>query len=145
MSGNGLTADLITAARFLTHLTDGEPITFQTFSDQGDGRSLARILHGTLADHGNALQALNQAGAGVFLMVNAGDSLGRKASNVVRVRALFADLDGAPLEPVLATQLGPHLVIESSPRPLSRLLADQRLPPRPFHSTASRDCRQVCQ
>ena len=115
MSGNGLTADLVAAARFLTRLTDGEPITFQTFTDQGDERNLARILHGTLADHGNALQALNQAGAGVFLMVNAGDGLGRKAENVVRVRALFADLDGAPLAPVLAAQPEPHLIIESSP------------------------------
>ncbi len=66
MSGNGLTADLVTAARFLTRLTDGEPINFQTFADQGDGRHLARILHGTLAGNGNALQDLNQAGAGVF-------------------------------------------------------------------------------
>jgi len=115
VSSNGLTADLVVAERFLTLLTDGAPITFQTFADSSDGRHLARILHGTLADHGNALQTLNQAGAGVFLMVNAGDGQGRKSENVVRVRALFADLDGAPLDPVLVARPEPHLIIESSP------------------------------
>lgn len=115
MPGNGLTADLVAAERFLMHLAGNEPVTFQTFADQDDGRHLARILHGTLADQGNALQALNQAGAGVFLMVNAGDGLGRKSENVVRVRALFADLDGAPLDPVLVARPEPHLIIESSP------------------------------
>ena len=47
MSSNGLTADLVVAERFLTLLTDGAPITFQTFADSSDGRHLARILHGT--------------------------------------------------------------------------------------------------
>lgn len=115
MSGNALTADLVMAARLLTRLSNGEPLTFQTFADRGEGRHLARILHGTLGDHGKALQALNQAGAGVFLMINAGDGLGRKAKNVVRVRALFADLDGAPLAPVQAAKPEPHLIVESSP------------------------------
>lgn len=115
MPGSGLIADLAAAERFLARLAGGEAITFQTFADKGDGRHLARILHGTLADHARALQQLNQAGAGVFLMVNAGDGQGRKAGNVVRVRALFADLDGAPLEPILAASPQPHLIIESSP------------------------------
>lgn len=115
MSGNGLIADLSTTERFLARLANGEAITFQTFADNGDGRHLARILHGTLAEHAPTLQKLNQAGAGVFLMVNAGDGQGRKTANVVRVRALFADLDGAPLEPILAAKPTPHLIVESSP------------------------------
>ena len=73
-------------------------------------------MHGTLEERGDALWDLNQRGAGVFVMVNAGDGGGRKANNVVRVRALFADLDGAPLEPVLAVPLHPHIVVESSPQ-----------------------------
>jgi hypothetical protein len=34
-------------------------------------------------------------------MVNRGDLRGRKAENVVAVRAVFLDLDGSPLDPVL--------------------------------------------
>ena len=108
-------ADLAEAARFLTLLAGDEAVSFQTFADGDGGGSLARILHGTIVEHGAALQNLNRAGAGVFVMVNAGDGAGRKASNVLRVRAVFADLDGAPLAPVLAVPLQPHLVIESSP------------------------------
>ena len=76
---------------------------------------MARIMHGELAEHGPSLEALNQVGAGVFVMVNAGNGKGRSAGNVIRVRALFADLDGAPIEPVLAAQPMPHMIVESSP------------------------------
>jgi P4 family phage/plasmid primase-like protien len=107
--------DLEAATRFITLLAGNERVSFQTFAD-GSGRpELARIFHGSLGQHADALQRFNQLGAGVFVMVNAGDGNGRKGGNVVRVRALFADLDGAPLEPVLAAPLQPHLVIESSP------------------------------
>jgi hypothetical protein len=56
---------------------------------------------------------LNAQGAGVFVMVNAGDGKGRTARNVTRVRALFLDTDGAPFPADLP--LMPHLVVESSP------------------------------
>src|SRR6185437_4407803 len=72
-------------------------------------------LHGTLVQHRTALADLNARGAGVFWMVNAGDGNGRKAKNVRRIRALFVDLDGAPLEPVIASALPPHAIVESSP------------------------------
>ncbi len=105
------------AERFLVLLTAGERVTFQTF---GEGRSkgkpgMNRIAHGTLAQHRAMLDDLNARGAGVFWMVNAGDGIGRKAGNVRRVRALFVDLDGAPLKPVQASPLPPHCIIESSP------------------------------
>lgn len=48
-------------------------------------------------------------------MINEGDGKGRHASNVVRVRAHFVDLDGAPLAPVLEASDKPHLIVESSP------------------------------
>ncbi len=48
-------------------------------------------------------------------MVNEGNGKGRSNGNVVKVRALFVDLDGAPLEPVLASEFVPHMIIESSP------------------------------
>ena len=104
------------AGRFLDLLAGDEPVTFQTFDDSRVKRKpLNKVLHGALDRHGDTLQSLNDRGAGVFVMVNAGDLKGRKADNVQRVRAVFVDLDGAPVEPVLAGPLQPHVVIQSSP------------------------------
>jgi len=105
------------AAALLDLLAPGEPVTFQTF---GEGNSkgssgLSRILHGTLAQHRQTLADLNARGAGIFWMVNAGNGKGRKAPNVRRIRALFVDLDGAPLGPVQSAPLAPHAIVESSP------------------------------
>ena len=49
------------------------------------------------------------------MTVNETDGRGRKAKNIKRVRAVFVDLDGSPLEPVLAWERKPHDVVESSP------------------------------
>ena len=90
-------------------------LSFQTFDDgPGKRKPLARIMHGTIAQHDDKLRTLNARGAGVFFMVNEGDGRGRKAANVRRVRALFVDLDGSPLEPVEAAPLRPHAIVESS-------------------------------
>lgn len=119
--------DLGQAKRFLEILGPGEDFTFQTFSDtkKDDGRNpatsratpqnLNRILHRELDQHAAVLTSLNKLGAGVFVMVNQGDQKGRKKENVIRVRALFVDLDGAPLEPVMASAVKPHITVESSP------------------------------
>ena len=104
----------MTAARFLSLL--GDQHTFQTFDDSPDkSPALSRVLHGTLAEHVTTLVGLNARGAGVFVMVNAGDGRGRRAANVKAVRALFVDLDGSPLAPVQASPLRPHCIVESSP------------------------------
>ena len=91
--------------------------TFQTFDDDGHRKDkrLVRVLHGTLAEHWATLQRLNEQGAGIFVTVNETDGKGRCSNNIVRVRAVFVDLDGAPLEPVLANGRPPHIVTETSP------------------------------
>jgi hypothetical protein len=120
-----LVPDLALARRFielLTGDTDGV-VTFQTFDDSALKRGgLARVLHGNLGQHESQLVKLNQQGAGVFVMVNEGDGKVREGkttcrtiANVVKVRALFVDLDGSPLQPVLDAGESPHIVIESSP------------------------------
>lgn len=108
--------DTAEAARFLAALTSDTVHTFQTFDDSRQGtRGLVRVLHGTFDRHATTLAALNLKGAGVFVMVNRGDGMGRKADNVTACRALFVDLDGAPLEPVLSSPIRPRIVVESSP------------------------------
>lgn len=109
--------------RFIEALARCAGVTFQTFSDR-DGLEIRRqgekdldpnacIFHGTLAQHREVLERLNAKGAGVYVMVNKGDGEGRKAKNVVAVRALFIDTDGAPLPTY--PSLKPHLTVQSSP------------------------------
>ena len=110
--------DLWQAGRFLEILAGNEPVTFQTFADRKDIQSppsLARILQGTLERHAQELMRLNSMGAGIFVMVNKGDGRGRRAENVIGVRAPFVDLDGAPLKPVLEAPLRPDMIVETSP------------------------------
>jgi len=112
-----MTPDLAQAAAFLKLLDpDATSFTFQTFDDDSarkDSR-MARVFHGTLADHAASLTDLQSRGAGVFITINATDGTGRKAENITKVRALSLDLDGAPIEPVRKWQT-PHIEVESSP------------------------------
>ena len=94
----------------------GGSITWQTFDDTDEKRGdLVRVLHGTLAECADELVQLNERGAGVFATVNETDGRGRRAANVVRLRALFCDDDGTgvrhlPLRPsfVVWSAAGPH-------------------------------------
>ena len=109
------------AERFLKPLDPRGIYTFQTFDDSEAKRpALSRVLHGTFEQHKVELSRLNAAGAGIFVMVNEGDGVVhegyktcRTRASVVAVRALFVDLDGAPLDPVLRS-LPPDIIVESS-------------------------------
>jgi hypothetical protein len=96
---------------------DVNTLTFQTFADNKDqqDRKLSKVIQGLTEDNIRLLVKLNEQGAGVFIMVNKGDGEGRKAQNVIKVNAIFVDLDGAPLQPVLDFRLKPHIIVESSP------------------------------
>jgi hypothetical protein len=103
------------AIRFLNRLAPDEAATFQVFDDAKQGRVPAVVRHGTLQQHWRGLKTWNDQGAGVYVMLNRGNGQGRRAENVVAVRALFVDLDGAPLKPVLDAEPKAHLVSETSP------------------------------
>ena len=112
---------------FLELLCGDSLLTFQTFTDskklkekyKGNGSNdpYARVYHATLSNLDSLLGKLKDLNSskpvGVYLMVNEGDGKGRCADNVTKVRAAYVDLDGSPLEPVMAYL--PHLVVESSP------------------------------
>jgi hypothetical protein len=120
-----LVPDLEEARRFLDLLDPSGQFTFQTFPDKKGARrggNLSCVVHGSLDEHAKTLASLNLQGAGVFVMVNAGDGTVhagnktcRTAKNVVRIRSAFIDLDGSPLDPVLETEVLPSIVVESSP------------------------------
>jgi hypothetical protein len=71
----------------------------------------ARNHTGAIKELRPILKQQNSQGSGVFVTVNEG---GHRATDITRVRAVFADTDGAPLEPIQAA-LKPHIIVESSP------------------------------
>ena len=60
------------------------------------------------------LTSLNNDGYGVFFVVNETDGIGNKDVNITAVRAVYLDLDDAPLQPVLETGLAPHCIVKTS-------------------------------
>jgi P4 family phage/plasmid primase-like protien len=101
--------------RFLNILEEGGRFTFQTLDDKKSGAPLIRTLHGTLEEHVEELKRLNSAGAGVFVTVNKTNGAGRKASDIVKVRAHFIDSDDAPILEVCAKiPIKPHILVETS-------------------------------
>src|SRR5436305_1738648 len=111
------TDDLAASERFLTLLDPAaERFEFRAFDDTKSRKdpALTRRFYGTLAEHADALQRLNQKGAGVFVVINRGDGRGR-TENIKRVRAVFIDLDGSPIQPVQSAKVRPHIIVSSSP------------------------------
>jgi putative DNA primase/helicase len=92
--------DLDMAWSFLDALDPDGLFTFQTFDDSPQKRqALVKIIHAGARDFltvADTLAALNGSGAGVFFCVNRTDGCGRRAENVVGVRAFFIDADGRP-------------------------------------------------
>jgi hypothetical protein len=129
----GLVFDRSAAEKFLKIIGRGETrFTFQTFDDDkvrakahADANKLrrergetelrspfVRVLNGTLAEHFDELARLNDAGAGVFVTINATNLRGRTAKDIDKVRALFIDLDGSPLA---VDEKEVHVIVETSP------------------------------
>ncbi|MDA9318542.1 DUF5906 domain-containing protein [Octadecabacter sp.] len=104
------------AQRFLDLLHPRGEFTFQTFDDDQHrkSREFSKILHGALETHFDTLARLNEQGAGVFVCINETNLKGRKTSDILKVRASFVDLDGAPVYPLLNHPLEPAILVESS-------------------------------
>lgn len=105
--------DLATAKSFLQALDLDGTFTFQTFGDSRKDPALLQVLNGTFDQHQDELSRLNNQGSGVFVTINKTDLKGRKSENIKAIRAVFLDLDGAPLPEEWG--LEPHLIVESSP------------------------------
>lgn len=107
--------------------------TFQTFPDVKDGLSKQQIRYLTRQvsveenqypfkhDYTEpsmkpeiitGLDKLNEMGAGIFMAINETNGKGRKASDITKVRAVFADFDGEPLPDSFDEE--PSMIVESS-------------------------------
>lgn len=108
------------AADFLLALAPSTKLfTFQTYDDSPQKRPhLAAIRHGTLDECLPWLSAQNAAGAGVFVTINETNLKGRKAADVVRVRALWLDFDDDrtdTFDRLIADPMPPSIIVQSSP------------------------------
>jgi len=95
-------------------------VTFQTFWDDKTKEKQQPHpgwLHGTLSQHWETLAVRNEAGHGIFVMMNEGDGKGRSGPNVVAARYIFTDDDesvcraydqGALPTMVTRSARGPH-------------------------------------
>src|SRR5450830_1746009 len=124
---NSSTIDLAMAERFLTSLAgpDAQHV-FQTFCNNSSNEGVLpkvkregikpNVFVGSLSQYAKQLERINKGESGCFIVINETNG-GRKASDVIRVRALFADWDEVDtgLLAIASCGLKPHLVAESSP------------------------------
>ena len=93
----------------------GDVKCFRTFNDK-DRDENGKNFTGSFAAQEKKLRRHNSSGRGVYFIPNPG---GHKDRDIKSIVAVFLDLDGSPLEPVLdACQdsgITPHAVVESSP------------------------------
>ncbi|MBF0612754.1 MAG: hypothetical protein HQL55_16650 [Magnetococcales bacterium] len=64
--------------KFLDRLASGGSVSFRTFDDDKTQNkpTLIKFFHGTIQEHAEALIKLNNAGASVNVMINAGNGNG---------------------------------------------------------------------
>jgi AAA domain/RepB DNA-primase from phage plasmid/MarR family len=127
MTGAQPDLNLDEARRFLNTLGPGETFSFQMFVDRKAASEeerqnftkLSRVLHGTFDQHVRELSRVNcpeedDHPRGIYVTVNRTNGQGRTAKDVTGVRAVFVDLDDAPIEPVMEGPLKPSIVVQSS-------------------------------
>ncbi len=107
--------DLNEAQRFLDFLERGGKFWFQLAEEPKpkEGKALARVLHGTLAELGDQLVKLNLSGYAVWVQINAGT--GRTNADVDRIRGYFVDQDHGHTELLLESAVPADAIVESSP------------------------------
>jgi hypothetical protein len=116
-----MTPDLGQARRFLGRIDPGAAsFVFQTFTDAEKDKPRPDPLAGHSERGCRRLKGLAARNAtercGVFVMINEGDGQGRRAENVVRIRAVFLDADGQlSLDQLRELEPEPNIIVESSP------------------------------
>jgi len=108
--------ELSEAERFLMALDPSAKVYhFQWFGDTDAAKETHKAGHrsGSFENLADMLQSWNDRAHGIFVVVNETDGKGRATENITRVRAVFADFDGAPLP--TEWPLYPHLIAETSP------------------------------
>lgn len=104
--------DLDQAQLFTDTLHGNEALNWRCIHGQ---HKTAKAVCGKLDGLRQSLNTLNQSGFNVFITLNQTDGVGAAASNIVAVTALFADLDGVPIENIAKFPFKPTFINETSP------------------------------
>lgn len=95
---------------------ENEMLTFQIFADKPNNKNIfPKHFSGSFINLQSKLIKANKYGAGIFFCPQRTDGNGRSNSNILSIRCLYIDLDGAPVAPVFLAKAKPHVVSESSP------------------------------
>lgn len=106
--------DFTEANTFLEAFADADAShVFQLLPERDGLTGNAPSYVGRFDDLREQLADGNANGFGVFVTVNECQGP-RKAENIRSIRAVFVDLDGAPLEPALQAEPPPQIIVESS-------------------------------
>lgn len=116
MSLHNIQPDISQAEEFFEFmLGEEDEIDFRTLSETGENQ-FARKVSGRFDIISKQLIHENKRGNGVFWLVNKARDRAQNDASIESVRALFVDLDGSPVEPLLENQDAlPHVVVETSP------------------------------
>lgn len=117
--------DYTEARRYLTLLDEvAEHFEFRVLDDDTERSEASILAHprgidprargysGPFDGLSGILAKANADRCGVFVVANAG---GKNKDSINRIRAVFADADGVPLEPIMACGLEPHFIVNTSP------------------------------
>ena len=108
--------DRAAAEEFLRWLDpEAQGFTFQTVGEAPGTKRSPKTLHGALDWLWPTLRGHSAHGAAVYVTINRTDLKGRKKENVTSVRALFVDLDGAPLTNLTRLGIEPRACVATSP------------------------------
>lgn len=104
------------ASQFLKNLNaENDEFTFLLL-DEKNKISGPVCLNGSFEKLYPTLLEYNLKGYGIFVTINKTNLKGRKKEDILSIRGVFVDLDGASLEPIYQTPLDPHFIIETSPK-----------------------------
>jgi hypothetical protein len=98
------------------NLFSAESHYFQWFKDNKESETVIHPggSYSSYDDIASKLTSINEAGGGVYFTVNASNGASRKTADIEEVRALFVDLDDAPLEPALECWPTPSIIVQTS-------------------------------
>lgn len=101
------------AQQFVDILEPGGAFVFQFVPERSGCTVQPHVVIGTLAKVWPQIDRANQAGAAVFVQINAGT--GRLDKDITGIRAYFVDLDGANPTPLLDRSSGADVIVNTSP------------------------------
>lgn len=89
---------------------------FQWFKDNKESETVIHPggSYSSYDDCASKLASINEVGGGIYFTVNASNGASRRTTDIEEVRALFVDLDDAPLEPVLECWPTPSIIVQTS-------------------------------